>query len=171
MLHNPFHISATIVGLKLAPIILRKTSFIKNVETQSRLFQYLITWLKLYTYLMKNLRIYGHTVIRPKSCLDFLWSSNFQLCTESYNYRYFHRSTTLPELLKIKNDLLRELKDDSLALPLNDNGKLVLLEINAGGGLSNIFYFCQAFFNWKMLANSFSRFLDRSSIDYFKILL
>ncbi|KAL5261604.1 hypothetical protein ACHWQZ_G007335 [Mnemiopsis leidyi] len=81
--------ATTLVGIKLAPIILRKTSFIRRVEAQSR---------------------------------------------------YFHRTTTLPDLLKIKCNLLRELKDGSSRLPLNDEEKLVLLEINAGGG-TNISYY------------------------------
>ena len=50
-------------------------------------------------------------------------------------YRYFHRSTTIPDLLKIKGGLLKELKEGSHDLPLNEQGELVLLELNAGGGL------------------------------------
>lgn len=48
--------------------------------------------------------------------------------------RYFHRSTCIPDLLSIKQNLLAELREEDNGLPRDGNDKLVILELNAGGG-------------------------------------
>ena len=47
--------------------------------------------------------------------------------------RYFHRSTFHPALIEIKQELLNGLNWQEL--PTNWDEKLVVLELNAGGGL------------------------------------
>ena len=58
-----------------------------------------------------------------------------------YHYRqmaYFHRCC--PSVLDMKEELLAELKNDSVYIPKLYDEKLVILEINVGGG-SNLMYY------------------------------
>ena len=53
---------------------------------------------------------------------------------------YFHRSNRDKEIIEIKKELLKVLKEKEHGLPLFENDKLVILELNVGGG-TNISYY------------------------------
>lgn len=53
--------------------------------------------------------------------------------------QYFHRSSNNSQILRMKNELLSELKDGNANLPLYED-KLIILELNIGGGTNLSFY-------------------------------
>ena len=58
---------------------------------------------------------------------------------------YFHRSCNQKQIMNMKTELLRELKEEKVekdwkSLPLLEDEKLVILEINAGSGTNAVYY-------------------------------
>ncbi|XP_057304128.1 N6-adenosine-methyltransferase TMT1A-like [Hydractinia symbiolongicarpus] len=84
--------------------------------------------------------VYGFGSLVVLRSLPFVLrrSSFFSYCEKEMIY--FHRSNSNPDVIRYKEELLKELKDEEHGLPLLEDEKLVILELNAGGGTNLSYY-------------------------------